>query len=66
MTESSAPQPATLRRRTAAFALDYFVIAGYLLVLVGVGTLLRAAAPSVADALFALLGAEEDLTGLGR
>jgi uncharacterized RDD family membrane protein YckC len=44
--------PAPLRRRLLAFGLDYILIAAYLVVLVGAGVLLRAAAPDIAAALF--------------
>ncbi len=55
-------EPAGLVRRVAAFALDYILIAAYLVVLVSVGILVRSAAPDVADTLFgsALTG---ELTG---
>lgn len=45
-------QPAGLPIRSGAFALDYLLIAVYLIVIVGLGALLRLIAPSVAATLF--------------
>ena len=45
-------RPAGLLIRSGAFALDYLLIAAYLVVIVGLGALLRLLAPSVAATLF--------------
>lgn len=47
-----APTPAALPRRAAALALDYLVIAAWLVVVVGVGALARSAAPDLAARVF--------------
>jgi uncharacterized RDD family membrane protein YckC len=44
--------PASVARRAAAFGLDYLLIAGWLVLVVGGGALLRLAAPGLAAALF--------------
>jgi uncharacterized RDD family membrane protein YckC len=46
------PQAASLRRRAAAFALDYLLIAAWIAVVVGLGFALRAAAADLATQLF--------------
>lgn len=45
-------QPASLRSRSAAFALDYVLIAAYLGLLVALGLAVRLAAPDASSALF--------------
>jgi uncharacterized RDD family membrane protein YckC len=45
--------PASVPRRAAAFGVDYLLIAGWLVLVVGAGALLRLAAPGAASALFA-------------
>ena len=45
-------QPASLRTRSAAFALDYVLIAAYLGLLVAVGLVVRLAAPDISSAMF--------------
>ena len=44
--------PTSLRRRAAAFALDYLIIAAWLAVVVGAGLAARAAAPDVMASIF--------------
>lgn len=48
-----AVSPATLWQRIKAFALDYVVIAGYLIVVVGLGVGINWAMPYLAQTLFA-------------
>jgi uncharacterized RDD family membrane protein YckC len=43
-----SPMPAALPRRAGAFALDYLLIAAWLVVVVGLGVLARAAVPRLA------------------
>jgi uncharacterized RDD family membrane protein YckC len=45
--------PAGLLRRAAAFAVDYVLIAAYIVVVVLAGVLFRAVAPAASEALFA-------------
>lgn len=47
-----SPMPAALTRRAGALVLDYLVIAAWLVVVVGLGVLSRAAAPDLAATLF--------------
>jgi uncharacterized RDD family membrane protein YckC len=47
-----SPMPAALPRRAGAFALDYLLIAAWLVVVVGLGVLARAAVPRLAATIF--------------
>jgi uncharacterized RDD family membrane protein YckC len=49
---ATSPMPAALPRRAGAFALDYLLIAAWLVVVVGLGVVARAAVPRLTATIF--------------